>query len=298
MIQMLHSELDADRIDYLLRDAMFSGTTYGDIEAETLIENLKTQKHKKYDIKILGIGKKAINAANQFLVNRFFAFTQIVFHKKVIALERMAQDLIIYLILDGEFPNVEDLIDGESNIDLIDFTDSYFFRKLDDIDCENEYIMEIKKQLKKYRALNLSDKSNTKLYSSSYDEKAEAYKKLINDKEFKMLTQNANIDRVSKDVFVFNSKKITDHIPKEQLERIYNNLNAGKNDNEVIEGLQKQHDIETILKFRQINGLSVVNEETGFGNFSNSPELIVDSNLSLITELCRYEKFFLNHYLI
>lgn len=40
MLQMLHSELDADRIDYLLRDAAFSGASYGTFDLGILLQNL------------------------------------------------------------------------------------------------------------------------------------------------------------------------------------------------------------------------------------------------------------------
>ena len=45
-IQLLHSELDADRIDYLMRDATFSGTSYGNFDLGLLLDNLIVKKYK------------------------------------------------------------------------------------------------------------------------------------------------------------------------------------------------------------------------------------------------------------
>lgn len=36
LVQILHSELDADGIDYLMRDAMFSGTSFGAFELDPI----------------------------------------------------------------------------------------------------------------------------------------------------------------------------------------------------------------------------------------------------------------------
>ena len=46
MIQLLHSELDADRIDYLLRDAASSGASYGTFDIGTLLQNLTLKEHE------------------------------------------------------------------------------------------------------------------------------------------------------------------------------------------------------------------------------------------------------------
>lgn len=44
MVQLMHSELDADGIDYVMRDATFSGTSYGGFELGLLLRNLVVSK--------------------------------------------------------------------------------------------------------------------------------------------------------------------------------------------------------------------------------------------------------------
>lgn len=70
LVQLLHSELDADGIDYLLRDAMFSGTSFGSFELDQLISNRCC--YEKNGKKILCINPKGIAAADQYLLNNFF----------------------------------------------------------------------------------------------------------------------------------------------------------------------------------------------------------------------------------
>ena len=64
-VQMLHSELDADRLDYILRDAKSSGTNYGSIDINYLISNLCVGTYKEN--KILCVKRKAISSIEKSL---------------------------------------------------------------------------------------------------------------------------------------------------------------------------------------------------------------------------------------
>lgn len=44
MVQILHAEIDADGIDYMLRDALFSGTSFGSFEIDMLINHMKKRE--------------------------------------------------------------------------------------------------------------------------------------------------------------------------------------------------------------------------------------------------------------
>ena len=92
LIQLIHSELDADRIDYLMRDATFSGTCYGTFELGFFLRNLK--KFQFNDFEIIGISKKGIAMADQFLINRFFSYNQVVFNRHVAILGKMVSLLM------------------------------------------------------------------------------------------------------------------------------------------------------------------------------------------------------------
>lgn len=70
LVQILHSELDADGIDYLMRDAMFSGTSFGAFELDQLIGCMEIGCYEGQ--RILCINPKGIAAADQYLINKFF----------------------------------------------------------------------------------------------------------------------------------------------------------------------------------------------------------------------------------
>lgn len=62
LVQIIHSELDADGIDYLMRDATFSGTSFGSCEIDQLIRCLDVGECN--DKKVLCIKPKGIAAAD------------------------------------------------------------------------------------------------------------------------------------------------------------------------------------------------------------------------------------------
>ena len=82
--QMLHSELDADGIDYLMRDSYFSGASFGHFELDLLINSMCVAEYNGFDI--LCIDEKGIAAADQYLINKFFFIYNISFktHKNKI----------------------------------------------------------------------------------------------------------------------------------------------------------------------------------------------------------------------
>lgn len=92
LVQLMHSELDADRIDYSMRDAIFSGTAYGEAELGYLLRNLKKESLDGYEI--IGLSPKAIAWADHFLINRFFSRQQVIYNKHVAILGMMVSTLI------------------------------------------------------------------------------------------------------------------------------------------------------------------------------------------------------------
>ncbi len=73
--QLMHSDLDADRMDYLHRDAHFTGLKYGQFDRDFILQNLET-----YHTPQLGfaIKESAAQAAQDFLMGRFNWYSQII----------------------------------------------------------------------------------------------------------------------------------------------------------------------------------------------------------------------------
>lgn len=134
LVQIIHSELDADGIDYLMRDATFSGTSFGSFEIEQLIRCLEIGNCNGKQI--LCITPKGIAAADQYLTNKFFSYSQVVFNKHIAISEWMAECVIDWMQKHhAVFPSGSDLINwakqGEQN--YLNFTDNMFWSALSQI---------------------------------------------------------------------------------------------------------------------------------------------------------------------
>lgn len=96
-VQIMHSELDADGIDYLMRDSLFAGTNFGSCEIDQLIRCLTVGIDPKSGERIMCIKPKGIPAADQYLVNKFFHYSQVVFNRHITISEWMAQKVILWM---------------------------------------------------------------------------------------------------------------------------------------------------------------------------------------------------------
>ncbi|MBQ4429504.1 MAG: HD domain-containing protein [Clostridia bacterium] len=152
MVQIMHSELDADRFDYLLRDSTFSGTSYGSFDLSVLIRELTSTKDSKSGRYIVGILPSGIGCAEQFLLNRYFAYSQIIHHKDTAILGFALQSAVKLLLESGKaIPGVSkgktcaaDIISAakkyESDPDstFIKFTDAYLINCFTDDRCDEQ----------------------------------------------------------------------------------------------------------------------------------------------------------------
>jgi HD superfamily phosphohydrolase len=85
--QIVSSEMDVDRMDYLERDAYFCGTNYGKVELSWLLSNL-TYHHKGNDLH-LALNRRALYTFDDFLLARHHMHLMVYFHHKSIIYEEM-----------------------------------------------------------------------------------------------------------------------------------------------------------------------------------------------------------------
>lgn len=85
--QLVSSEMDCDRMDYLLRDSYFCGVSYGKFDLDWIIDNLKICNEG--NLAFLGISERAISTFDDFLLSRFHMFMMVYFHYRAVCLEQM-----------------------------------------------------------------------------------------------------------------------------------------------------------------------------------------------------------------
>ncbi len=81
MLQLISSQLDMDRMDYLKRDSFYSGVAEGNINSDRLIQMMNVQND------ILVIEEKGIYSVEKFLVARRLMYWQTYLHKTSVVAE-------------------------------------------------------------------------------------------------------------------------------------------------------------------------------------------------------------------
>lgn len=84
---LVSSELDCDRMDYLLRDSYFCGVSYGKYDLDWLLDSLEACviEGKAY----LGISERALVTFDDFLLSRYHMFVMVYFHYRAVCLEQL-----------------------------------------------------------------------------------------------------------------------------------------------------------------------------------------------------------------
>ncbi|MEX2163727.1 MAG: HD domain-containing protein [Sulfuricaulis sp.] len=93
---LVSSDLDADRIDYLLRTAHHTGIPYGSVDLPYLLSQMRLDADDR-----ICLTEKALGAADHFLLGRYFDYSSVAFHKTVAALELVLKDVMAGLLKHG-----------------------------------------------------------------------------------------------------------------------------------------------------------------------------------------------------
>jgi HD superfamily phosphohydrolase len=121
--QLMSSELDADRFDYLLRDSVHTGVAHGRFDVNRLLHTLALDKQGQ-----LCVDKSGMHAAEGYIINRYLMYTVVYTHKTINAFEllimRIYQDCI-----GSTLPNFDELMKmiTEKEAEFTRFNDIYVF---------------------------------------------------------------------------------------------------------------------------------------------------------------------------
>ena len=74
VISMISSQIDADRMDYLQRDAYFTGVSYGQFDMERILRLMRPSKDEVL------IKESGMHAVESFIMSRYQMYWQIYFH--------------------------------------------------------------------------------------------------------------------------------------------------------------------------------------------------------------------------
>lgn len=281
MVQILHSELDADGIDYMLRDAMFAGTSFGSFEVDFLISSLEAVTYNNR--KIVCIRPKGIAAADQYLINKFFSYSQVVFNKHTIALEWMAKQIGFWMRNNNTYFPRKDTFQKEwiENIDTIplylEFTDNFFWNSINAIlnnpaaETFPKYIIKLCKLLLLHKEIEFIPGSEVRIISKSSDEIVEHLKQSV-------FYQN-NTEK-PKSITIMNTRAISSHIPESNfLEKV--KVPQEQTDDEQLENDTEFDDYKNEkLALRLMEGICIHDELA-----TKQVHLLCDDHRSLMQQL-------------
>jgi len=127
--QFITGTIDADRIDFLLRDSMAAGVSYGSIDLKYLLDNINYEVETEQ----FYVDYSGIHALEHFITARYFLYN-IYYHKTVMGFELLAKHGYYRMMNDKNVEvvsSMEDLHRITNNTDkFMRFNDDYFWAKL------------------------------------------------------------------------------------------------------------------------------------------------------------------------
>lgn len=136
--EIIHGSLDADQIDYLMRDAYYTGVAYGVIDSERIIQTMKIFNDG------IVFERKGVSALESMLVARALMYSSVYLHKTV----RIAELMLIRAVEKAE------------PFDFSQFTDYELIEKLKGMGkYQHDIVMRLKyrRLFKKAFAKNLGE---------------------------------------------------------------------------------------------------------------------------------------------
>jgi len=90
LAQLVSSQLDVDRMDYLLRDSLMTGAKYGIYDVEWIIKSLEIDEENDR----LYVAARGIYAVEDYLQARYYMFRQVYFHRTLRSAETVLRSLL------------------------------------------------------------------------------------------------------------------------------------------------------------------------------------------------------------
>jgi len=101
---LIDGQMDADRMDYLLRDSYHIGVQYGRFDLDRVIQTIVAIRFEDDGSIRVGITDGGFHAAEALVLARYFMFTQVYFHKTRVAYDVHLRGALKEILPAGVFP--------------------------------------------------------------------------------------------------------------------------------------------------------------------------------------------------
>ena len=88
VVQLISSQIDADRMDYLLRDAYYAGVSYGTFDLTRILRVIRPYNHQ------IVFDFTGMHAIEDYIVSRYQMYMQVYFHAVSRGMEMVLQSLL------------------------------------------------------------------------------------------------------------------------------------------------------------------------------------------------------------
>lgn len=197
--QLISSQLDADRMDYLLRDAYFTGTKYGEFDLERILRVIRV-----HDDRQLVIKESGVYAVENYIMARYHMYWQVYYHPVARSFESILHSLFRRLKdipIQGEKVEVmKPILQGrrlalEEYFRLDEYAFSYAFGQW--VDHPDSIVADLCRRLRDRDLFDYVDYSGVQqemivkvLKEKGFDKKYYLTKDLVNQKPYQPYTKN------------------------------------------------------------------------------------------------------------
>lgn len=132
--QLMHSDLDADRMDYLLRDSHYTGIKYGQFDRDYILANLQTYDAGSGQLGF-GVRENAAHAVEDFLIARFSWYSQVIKNQASAKFDIMSSHVAKAFLEHDLMYQFHDLLEMIESQDERFFwwNDIYFMQRLQEV---------------------------------------------------------------------------------------------------------------------------------------------------------------------
>ena len=194
LIQMVSSQLDADRMDYLLRDSYMSGTTYGHFDMSRILRTMRIRDGK------IVYKESGVQAIENYILARYHMYWQVYYHPTARSYEHLLQSV---------FQRVKDLYyDGyvfQTHLHYLIPMLEHRFQVSDFVDLDEAVILYYFKEFTREKDFILSDLSSRFLNRHLFK-----YKQLKSQKDLMSIKAIAQVKGYHPDYYIVsdNQKQI------------------------------------------------------------------------------------------
>jgi uncharacterized protein len=101
---LISGQLDADKMDYLLRDSYHAGVEYGRFDLKRIVATIRAIRSHDGHPPRLGVSDGGWHAAESLVLARYFMFTQVYFHKTRVAYDVHLRGALAEMLHNKQFP--------------------------------------------------------------------------------------------------------------------------------------------------------------------------------------------------